>query len=145
MIQTVSKYTFSQSPMLLRLEPLLLAQPLTDYVRPTKCQRQQGDHLLQSLRLDHVSFLKPKAATLQTAQQRFDLPSSGIIFYCRGAVGRCHHDELLTARQSHSTNPQSQTPDVAHFLEDQLLIEALATKHLFVRNPLTARVDPCCV
>src|SRR5215216_1763422 len=123
MIQTVSKNTFRQSPMFLRLEPLLLAQPLTDYVRPTKCQRQQGDYLLQTLRLDHVSFLKPKAATLQTAEQRFDLPSSGIIFYCRGGVGRCHHDEVFTAHQSHSANPQSQIPDVAHFLEDQRLIE----------------------
>jgi hypothetical protein len=50
MIQALSKYTCRQSPMLFRLERLLSAQPLTDNVRPTKCQRQQGDQLLQARR-----------------------------------------------------------------------------------------------
>jgi hypothetical protein len=43
MIQTVSENTSRHSPMLLRLEGFLSAQPFTDDVRPTKRHRQQGE------------------------------------------------------------------------------------------------------
>src|SRR5437870_7718922 len=95
MIQSVSKYTFRQSPMLLGLERLLSAQPLSDHVRPTKCQRQQCNQLLQARRLDHVRFFKSEAATLQATEQGFDFPSLGIGFYRGGGVMRRYHDEIF--------------------------------------------------
>src|SRR5437764_11478434 len=95
MIQTVAKYTLRQPPMLVGLERLLLAQPLADDMRLTKCQRQQGDQFLQALWLKHVRFFKPKAATLQAPEQGFDLPSLGIISNRPGRMIRCNQNQIF--------------------------------------------------
>src|SRR5437868_4085335 len=120
MIQAVAKNTFRQPPMLLGLERLLLAQPLAHNMRPTKCQRQQGDQFLQALWLKHVRFFKPEAATLQAPEQRFNLPSLGIFFYRCGRVVWRNQDQMFTIVEPHSTHPQLKTPDAAWLVEDQL-------------------------
>src|SRR5437763_15360557 len=111
MIQTVAKYTLRQPPMLFGLERLLLAQPLADDMRPTKCQRQQGDELLQALWLKHVRFFEPEAATLQAPEQGFDLPSFGVVCKRSGRMIRGNQNQIFATLKPHPTNPHPQTPD----------------------------------
>src|ERR1044072_609815 len=99
MVKPVSENTFRQPPMLLGLDCLLLAQPLTDHVRPAKSQCQQDNQFLQALRLNHMRFSKPEAATLQTAKQGLDFPSLGIRFYRPSGVMRRDDDEVLRPGQ----------------------------------------------
>src|SRR5436305_5321643 len=140
MIQTVSKNTFGESPMLLDFEGFLLAQPFADDVRPTKRQRQQGDQLLQTFRLDHVGFFKPEAATLQTTEQRLDFPSLRIVFYRTGGVSRRHHNQIFAAGQTHSRNRQLQPPDAAALLDDQRFSDCLPAKQSPRRHQLSPPV-----
>src|SRR5436853_2569992 len=119
MIQAIAKYTFCQPSMLLRLQGLLLAQPLADNVRPTKRQRQQGKQFLQALRLDDVRFLKPEAATLQASEQRFNLPSLRILSNRLGRIFRRNDDQIFATSKPHPTYPQGQPPDAARFIKDQ--------------------------
>src|SRR5215208_3256302 len=145
MIKSVSKNASCQSPMLLGLERFLLAQPLADYVRPAKRQRQQPDQLLQSLWLDDVRFFKPKSSTLQTTKQGFDFPALGVIFHrCGRVVGR-NQNQMLATRQAHPRYPQCQSPDAARLRKDQGLIDCLATKQSLGSNQLSSSVSHLCV
>src|SRR5215216_99958 len=145
MIKSVSKNTLCQSPMLLGLERFLLAQPLADYVRPAKSQRQQRDQLLQSLRLDDVRFFKPKPSTLQTTKQGFDFPTLGVIFHrCSRVVGS-HQNQIFATRQAHPRYPQCQSPDAARLIKDQRLIDGLATKQSLGCNQLAPTLRHLCV
>src|SRR6266545_2995313 len=145
MIQTVAKYTLRQPPMLFRLERLLLAQPLADDVRQTKRQRQQGDQFLQTLRLNHMRLFKPKAATLQTAKQRFDFPALRIIANRLLGLLRCDHNQILATGQPHPRYKQLQPPDQSGFLKAQGLIDGLPSKQSPCRHHLSASIGYFCI
>src|SRR3954447_6431136 len=119
MIQTVAKYTLRQPPMLFGLECLLLAQPLANDMRQTKCQRQQGDQFLQALWLKHMRFFKPEATTLQAPKQGFDLPSLGVVSNRPDRMIRCNQYQIVATLKPHPTHPHPQTPDAAPLVEDQ--------------------------
>lgn len=126
--------------MLLHLQRLLLAQPLSDDVCPTKGQRQQRDQLLQSLWLNDVRFLKPESSTLQTAEQGFYLPSFRVLLYRLGRILRPNKDQVFSVRKPHPTDPQLKPPDSSSLLEDQRLIQWQSSKQPSGFNQLSSPI-----
>ncbi len=114
---------------------LLLAQPLTNDVRPTKRQRQQRDQLLQAFQLNDVGLLKPEPPTLQTAEQGFNFSALRIIFDRLLAIGRGNHDQILATFEPHPRHKQFQSPEPAGFCKAQGLIDRLLAKPLAAPPP----------
>ena len=80
---------------------LLLAYPLSYFVRPAKCQRQKRHHLLQPFCRSQPRLLKAESSTLKTSEQRLDLPSPRIIFYSTPALLAACHDQVLSSLKLH--------------------------------------------
>jgi hypothetical protein len=101
MIKTTPKYTFGFSSMSLHLKRLVLAYPLSYFMRPAKSQCQNRYHLLQSLCLAQPGLLKAESSFLKTSEQCLDLPTPRIIFYSSMSHLATCHDQILSTFKLH--------------------------------------------
>ena len=101
MIKTTPENTFCFSSVSLHRKRLLLAYPLSYFVRPAKRQRQKRYHLLQPFCLSQPRLLKAESSLLKTSEQCLDLPSPRVIFYSPQALLAACHDQVLPTLKLH--------------------------------------------
>ncbi len=87
--------------MSLHLKRLVLAYPLSYFMRPAKGQRQKRYHLLQPFCLSQPRLLQAESSLLKTSEQGLDLPSPRIIFYSPQTLLAACHDQVLSTFKLH--------------------------------------------
>src|SRR5256714_13649192 len=139
MIQAAPKNTNRLAPVPLEWQRLLCAQPLADHVRPAEGQGEEREQLLEPRGVGDVRLLQTEAASLQTPEQRLDLPAPRVIGDGALTLALRDDDQILTLRQAHPTDMPTMPPDEARTGERRRLIKATMPEKM----PGLHRAPPC--
>src|SRR5829696_2105423 len=136
MIKTIPKDTSCQPPMRFDLQGLMLYQPLSNHMRPTKGQCQKRNQFLQPVRISNMRLLQTKSSTLHTPKQRLYLPSSGILCYSLLSRPRTGHYQVLSCSKLHPADMKRQAQDPASAFKYHWLTNAVTRKQAAGSNRL---------
>src|SRR5438128_7943811 len=124
MIQTIPKQTSCQTSMLLDEQRLMLIQPLTHDMCPTKGQRHERQQFLEPRGVGDMCLFQAEAATLQTPEESFHLPSLGVISDGVFSLTLRDDDQVFTFWQSHPTDTPALPPDETCTSKRQWVIDS---------------------